>query len=259
MQYNIYYITSDKDNNNPIYIGITSNSLLRRLSGHISDSKKGQSKIHNWIKNRISEGFEIKINLIDTVEDNVFFWENFYIDLMKSWGFSLKNMLYSGYCEYNTNKKGHLSDEAKLKLSKLYTGTKKSEDSIKKSIQNRLIEADRRGFYHSIETKKKISLHHKGKIITEQERLRLKELRGNRRIKSTPLLSLEIKTNIVRYFDSIVDFINVFGGLHPNISKVLHGSRKSANGFYFCKIGSNCPIKIPLNGETPIKDNPVLK
>ncbi len=161
-----------------MYVGITKNTLYRRLSGHKSDSKKGNTKVHNWIKARQKDGCEIIIKLIEEIEtDIIYFWEDYYIDLFKSWGFNLKNSLYSGYSENNVNNKGRFSSEAIQKLSLLNKGKILTKERVEYSVKRRLEEAVRRGYYHSNETKSKISKAHKGKSISKQEKIRLKEIR----------------------------------------------------------------------------------
>ena len=245
MKYKIYYLTSSKDNYNPVYIGITTKPLNRRLGGHKSDSKKGNSKVHNWIKNRISNGFEVIINLIDEVESDGFFWEDFYIDLMKTWGFSLKNTLYSGYSELNVGKRGEMSLEAKIKLSKLYKNKKLSPERIKLSVDRRLEIAKKRGYYHSNETKAKLSKILTGKQISESEKQRLRTIKiGSISDKRIPILALNLITHKIEYFNFILEAEDKLLIPHGNIIKVLNGDRKSAGKHYFCKLGCTCPIKI---------------
>lgn len=245
MKYKIYYLTSLKDNNNPVYIGITTNSLNRRLGGHRSDSKNGSSKIHNWIKNRISNGFEVTINLIDEVDSDGFFWEDFYIDLMKTWGFTLKNMLYSGYSEFNVGRHGEMSVEARLKLSNLYKNKKLSPERIKLGIDGRLRLTKERGYYHSDETKAKLSKILTGKQISESEKQRLRTIKiGSISEKRIPILALSLITQKVEYFNFILEAEYNLSIPHGNIIKVLNGDRKSAGKYYFCKLDSTCPIKI---------------
>lgn len=63
--YKIYGLTSEKDKNIIKYVGLTSKLLSKRLKQHIYTSTKKNknkySKKEAWIKNRISNGFEIKI------------------------------------------------------------------------------------------------------------------------------------------------------------------------------------------------------
>lgn len=242
--YKIYYLTSEKDKNNPVYIGVTRNTLLRRLSGHKNDAKKGNCKVHNWITNRISSGYNIKIELIDEIDDvNIYFWEDFHIDLFKSWGFCLKNMLYSGYSPLNVNNKGKMSQESRQKLSLLNKGKILSREQVQLSITNRLIEAERRGYYHSDYTKTLISKSHKGKEVSESERIRLKEIRKKVTPKTSPILALNIEENKVLYYPSMISFELEFKISHSNIIKVINGERNHTGGFYFCRIGATCPIK----------------
>ena len=62
--YKIYYLTSELDNNQPMYIGMTRLSLDRRLKCHKTDVKRHNKKC-NWIRARDKK---ITIHLI---EDNI--------------------------------------------------------------------------------------------------------------------------------------------------------------------------------------------
>lgn len=245
MKYNIYYLTTEKDDFSPVYVGITVNTLLTRLSGHKNDAKKGNAKVHNWIKGRISDGYSIEIILLDVIDtDEIYFWEDFYIDLLKSWGFSLKNMLYSGYSEKNINNKGRMSEDAKHKLSLMHTGVKLSRDRVELSIKNRLIEAKRKGYYHSEETLLKLSKAKIGRKVSEAERLRLIEIRKLAVMPTTPIMAINIKTNVVVYSESVSEFCRNYGTFTGNIAKVMNGTRNHTKNWWFCKYLETCELII---------------
>lgn len=259
MKYKIYYITSKKDNYSPIYVGVTVQSLSSRLCKHKSESKVGNSPMNNWVKSRLLLNEEINIELLDEVEETPFFWEDYYIYLMRYFGFTLKNMLLSNYSSKNVNNKGIMSKQAKDKLSKLYTGKVLSKDRVALSVQHRLNEASKRGYYHSPKTKLIMSIAAKNKVISEKELNRLRTCNiGRESEKRIPILGLNLKTQETIQFKFILEASNSLTIPHSNIIKVLTKKRNSAGGFYFCKLSATCPIKIPLNGETPEEDNPVL-
>ena len=83
------------NNNVPFYIGKTKNSLVKRNGQHMY--KYGNST---------------KIELLDNIHDeNWKFWESYYIDLFKSWGFKLLNQNEGG------GGPSHHTIETRLKIS----------------------------------------------------------------------------------------------------------------------------------------------
>lgn len=79
------------------YIGKTINSLNYRLSGHIADSRKGNSKITNWIRHLRNSGLYPIIELVDICD--ISDWqeqEKFYISYFKFLGFNLINSTIGG-------------------------------------------------------------------------------------------------------------------------------------------------------------------
>jgi len=85
------------------YIGKT-NDLKKRFNRHIFDSRK-DTKTHKraWISGLLSENKTPIIEIIDIVPiKNWQFWEEFYIILFKSWGFSLTNLTNGGECGIST-------------------------------------------------------------------------------------------------------------------------------------------------------------
>jgi hypothetical protein len=103
---NIYYL--HKGDNIPFYIGKTKDSLNKRIYRH-----------------RVLFGSDTLIENIDKVSISDWkFWESHYINLFKSWGFSLKNQ----------NKGGgglpYHSQKTKTKMSKTWKNKSKKELNI---------------------------------------------------------------------------------------------------------------------------------
>lgn len=76
------------------YIGQTTLSLEKRLNLHLY--KKSNSIKKNWIDKLKLEKLKPIIQIIDIVENNEEFWEQYYISLYKSWGFNLVNSTEGG-------------------------------------------------------------------------------------------------------------------------------------------------------------------
>ena len=104
------------------YIGKTKTTLVKRMYAHISNYRLKKEKSHknSWIINLKNKGYKPIIEELDIVQESEWiFWEQFYINLFKSWGFNLTNMTNSG--EGNSGGKGCLgykhTEEAKKRIS----------------------------------------------------------------------------------------------------------------------------------------------
>lgn len=92
MKAKIIYTLSDPNTGLVRYVGKT-NNIKRRLNSHMSNySLSTSTKKNNWIISLIkSEKLPI-IEVLDEVPENdINFYEMFYISLLKSWGFNLLN------------------------------------------------------------------------------------------------------------------------------------------------------------------------
>jgi len=174
---NIYVLVDPRDEVfNPRYIGITVQSIKRRLQKHVCDSKKYTLHVSNWIKSLISDGIYPKTILIDEVIgwDNACEIEVGLIKLYRSKGYILTNLTNGGEgtvgsprphtkerrisasirCmgSNNPNYGKSMSDENKTKLSLLKVGKKLSPEHILKARMALI------GHIHSQETKDKLSI-----------------------------------------------------------------------------------------------------
>lgn len=103
------------------YIGKTKGTLVQRMYAHISNYKLKKEKSHknSWIINLKNKGYLPIIEELDLVEESEWvFWEQFYINLFKTWGFNLTNITLGG--EGNPGGKGCLgykhTEKAKRKI-----------------------------------------------------------------------------------------------------------------------------------------------
>ena len=81
------------------YIGKTKKELVERMYSHISNYRLKKEKSHknSWIKSLKQKNLKPIIKELDLVkEEDWEFWEQFYINLFKSWGFNLTNMTKGG-------------------------------------------------------------------------------------------------------------------------------------------------------------------
>lgn len=135
------------------YIGKTNREDLNlRLNEHIYKAKKNLSrtKCSCWIKSLLNNNSKPIIDIIDEVGEDWSFWEKYWIEQFKSWGFNLKNLSIGGEsgsagCKWSEesrkkaskdrknnpnykSKKGPMSEEHK----------KKRKDSILNTMRNKL-------------------------------------------------------------------------------------------------------------------------
>lgn len=157
----------------PKYVGKTINKN-RRLASHLRT--KENTKKWAWIVNLKNKGLKPIFTIIDEVENNWEFWENWYIDYYRFLGFNLKNHKGGGIG-------GRLSAETREKISKKLTGIKRSDEfKIKLSViskgripANKGIpmgkeEWEKRGF-----NRKGTIPHNKGVAVSEEMKLRIKK------------------------------------------------------------------------------------
>jgi group I intron endonuclease len=215
------YILVD-ENNGPRYVGKSDNPN-KRLKDHIYESKRCDSKSHrvNWINSMLSKGLVPKVEIIDEVPNDEWeFWEGFWIDQFKQWGFSLTNGSIGGF----GFTKGHIvSDETKEKNRLAATGNK-----------------NKRGKAVSIETRGRMSKARLGKELSIETRDRMSKARlgkkGKRCEKTILILSKEViqydlDGNFIKEHKSGVEAKLETGA--SKISEVCNGKRKSSGGFYW--------------------------
>jgi hypothetical protein len=91
------YTLNDPETGEIRYIGQTVNSVHRRLTKHISDSKRLNTHVNCWIKSLIKKGIkpviqELDSCLIEELDQTEIYW----ISQFKNWGFNLVNLTEGG-------------------------------------------------------------------------------------------------------------------------------------------------------------------
>lgn len=126
MEQTIVYTLNCPITDVPKYVGITIQKLNIRYNEHVSESRNQTRNNPKscWVKSLMNKGLSPKIEILDIVDskDSIFF-ENFYINLLNSWGFKLKN--YTGEIarewkkrnNYKSLKGTKISDEHKRRIS----------------------------------------------------------------------------------------------------------------------------------------------
>lgn len=161
------YILLDPKNGDVRYVGKSDNPN-KRLKEHIKKCRNSVTYKNNWVLSLLNEGKTPLLEVIDDVPyDEWGFWETYYIDLYKSWGFKLTNTAPGGIGgdlgpevnrKISQSKKGYKhTEESKKKMSEYRIGKKLTEDT-KKILSNKLIGNQRSlGTNHSEEFKNKMS------------------------------------------------------------------------------------------------------
>jgi group I intron endonuclease len=205
----IIYSLSDPVSGVVKYIGQTSKTLNERIKSHLKDAnyKKNNKRIA-WINSLTKKGKIPVIEIIDEVpEEDWIFWEMYWIEQFKVWGFNLKNGTKGGdgikgyvYTEEDKKKmRGRvLSDETKEKMSKAKKG--------KPCPWSKVYGKD----HHSFGVKRSEETKNKMKV---------------------PILQFDKKDNLIKEWNGLSDASDTTGINVGNISKNCQGKRKTAGGY----------------------------
>ncbi|MFP4403932.1 MAG: hypothetical protein ACLFPJ_06270 [Candidatus Woesearchaeota archaeon] len=164
--YKLYYLTSEKDNYIPRYIGYTSLSLEKRLKEHLNESIYNKNKSHkvNWVKNLLKSNIDIKIVSYGVVTNdikNILLLEREYIEKYDKL-YNLTNSTNGG--EESKTFKEHIRKKISKSLKDYYKinppwNKDKNIPNKTKGIKRPNILGDKNPFYnkcHTDSTKKKI-------------------------------------------------------------------------------------------------------
>lgn len=193
--YTYIYTLSDPITGNIRYIGKT-NNLRYRIGRHVFDSIK-DTKTHKraWIKSLLDKGLKPNIEILDIVLKSEWeFWEKFYINLFKIWGFNLLNLSEGG--ESGSKTIEHLQKMVQTRMSN--NSYKHTEHQ--KMYMSEKFKHDGNPFFnktHTKETKEKI---------------------GNKSKTSHCKKVINIVTNQI--FDSVTDAAK-YEGVNPSVITVL--------------------------------------
>jgi len=204
----IYYLEREGI---PFYIGKT-NKPSNRQNSHRAKRKD----------------FNIYLHTIDLVDSNDWkYWETFYIDLFKSWGFVLENK--------NNGGGGTNTQSMSTKLLKSHKLKGKSKPPRTKEHCLKLSQSTK-GHPVSEITKNKISKAKKGKSspLKGRERIYKGRISPNQG-KGKPIYQCDLEGNIIQEHQNILSACLYIGKPNRNggISDCLRGKSKSAYGFFW--------------------------
>lgn len=133
----------------PKYIGQTIQKPAARLGTHLTAKKN--NKRTSWIKGLLNQGLKPVMEVIEELpQEELNFWEIYYISLYKSWGFKLKNGTHGGECG------GKPTMETRMKQRAAKLGTKQSEETKKKRAASLIGNKNGLGYRHTPEQRAKI-------------------------------------------------------------------------------------------------------
>lgn len=229
----MYYIYHLEENNTPFYIGKTKNNPKKRENQH-------RRRLNNK---------SIKLIIIDVFEENWEYWESWYINLYKSWGFNLLNKNKGGggpsfHTDYTkqkisqSNKGKQISDKHKQYISLLFKGTNRNitwGDKISHSLQGHSVSDETR---NKISQSKKGKLLNHGLILSQSKKGKSINLTVSqshkqllKQIHSKPIVQYDLNMNIIKEWDSTqsaASYLNIQKG---HICNALNGRSKTCCGF----------------------------
>ena len=202
-------------NNDVKYIGKSDNPN-QRFKEHLRKSKYKKTYKDNWLNQLIKSSQIPELLLLDIVpSDNFGFWEDFYIDLFKSFGFKLTNLAPGGGG-------GNFGDIINKKISEKLKG-RIINDEWRNNIRNGSI-----GRKHSKETIENFS---KQRIGDGNSMFGVKRKRIWDENKRKKIVQLDLFNNQLHKWDSIQDAVVGTGTNRASINYVLKGKRNQAGGY----------------------------
>lgn len=231
------YTLTDPDTNQVRYVG-KSNNPVKRYYRHYCYNETKTHKNH-WINKLIRENKKPILHVIDEVPITEWvFWETYWINQFKVWGFDLVNTTYGGEGSTLGNKtsfkKGHklgvgrkLSTATKEKIKLIRTGTKASENTKTKmsSAQKKIL----RDGLNLAKTGKKTRFK-KNEIPWNKGQGGYK-LGGER--KATPVQQFNLDGFFVCEFISYSEASEITKVSDEGIRKCCNGKAMTAGGFYW--------------------------
>lgn len=209
-----FYTLSDPRTPDEIrYVGKTKTALNRRLSGHISGTKRAfqgkATRNHNtnWIKSLLDLGLKPIIKEIESfeIEEDSKEWiilEKYWISQFKSWGFNLTNLTDGG--EGNQNQ--YFSAES----------IKKRADSI-------------RGIPRPKEVREQISKSNKGKPKSEEHIKNTRE--GIIKKQGRPVIQYSLKGEFIKEWRCMSEAADHYNVDRSSLMRCCQGKYKKSAGF----------------------------
>lgn len=204
------------------YVGKTTSPLTTRLSAHIYEALKRNTKSYrcSWIKHLNSKNLKPTINLLDEIQyTSDWEWlEQYWISQIKTWGFKITNLTDGG-----DGNKGQIFSKETIEKRKI---------SIKKKIDLGLIDYKNRGL-KSAETKR-----NRNYTISTETKQKLREFNlGKKQSKesilkrSKAVIQLDKNNRFIQQWESLREAARQLNISVGAIQNVCSGRAKTAGGF----------------------------
>ncbi len=223
------YTLSHPITNEIRYIGMTKSTLKVRLSNHIIDTKRENTRKANWIKSLLKINLKPFIEELDFCEN----WKDgckleiYWISQFKTWGFDLTNHSEGGdgiigYVKTQEQREAH------SKRMKIHFSDPKNNKFL--------------GKHHSEESKKLISLANKGKKKSEKFKQRRREIQKDWKpseyvtermieVHGRRVVQLNRNLNFIKEYYTIREAAKLTTSLDEKITDCCKKKRYSHNGF----------------------------
>ena len=235
------YELVDPITNEVRYIGQTVNTY-NRLHTHLTEAKHGNSHKNKWIRKLVKQSCVPILNVIDTVDSDVYFWERFYIDLYKSWGVNLTNIAITVLGGGNTftndpnkeNRRKRMSEILVLRYSDIEKRNELSKICKLAWTDPILIEQARRdgkrGADMHVEKKRKMMID---RWANKEWANKMKNITAkSRRI---AIEQIDEENNVIAVFVSVIAAAKTLNVNQSKISEVINNKRKRTGGLRFRK------------------------
>jgi group I intron endonuclease len=238
------------------YIG-KANNIYKRIYKHIYDVNKTTSHKNNWIKSLLKEDLRPVIKILDEVPIGEWeSWEIYWIEQFKHWGFNLTNISLGGrgpnghkHTKKTKNRMGKsrigipLSDEHKEKISTQGKKHHVENPSYNMKGKNERTYIDRDLLYDLYITQdlsipqvsNELDLSEK-KVFENLHFYDIKKeegwwLKGLSDKYKKVVLQYDLKGNLIKEWDGIVDISEELGFNGGNVANCCRGGVKTANDF----------------------------
>lgn len=209
----IYTLSDPRDPDNIRYVGKTTSELKRRLSGHISytrrafENKTTRSYVNNWIWSLLKEEITPLITELDSKEyaDDSKDWvilEQYWISQIKTWGFKITNLTDGG--DGNQNQ--------------IF-----SKESIEKRAEKI------RGIPRPTEVREKISESNKGKPKSKEHIHNTRE--GIIKKQGRPVLQFTLGGEFIQEWRCIAEAADYYRVDRTSLGRCCQGKFKKSAGF----------------------------
>lgn len=207
------YSLSDPITNEIRYVG-KSDNINARLTEHIRKCTYSNTHKNNWIKSLLNKNLKPKIGILDKVSNTDWeFWEIYWINLIKMWGFNLTNIGIGG-------RGGNQGIVVNKKISNALKNRKFSNETIEKmktSAKQRKI---------SVEGRKSLSIHRSGSNNPMYGKKRPENSKHYRSV-----VQYDLNNNYIYTWQGIIIASKALKINRCTITDVCNGRKKTAGGY----------------------------